>query len=435
MWVWKCVAPHPPIIVPEVGQGRESDAHVTISAMNRLSSILSPLVPDVVFLLSPHAPCSEGLAFTLADRYSGNFSQFGAPERRFGFHGDIPAGEALARSLSQTVPVRVLHSREARLDHGCMVPLSFFPKSWENRVSLIVANPIGLEPEVAYRVGELLRSFEGRGRWGLLASSDLSHRLSPEAPAGYDPIAHSFDDVVVHAIEEGSGTELLSLPESLIERAGECGYRSVAAFLGLSGGERTSVLSYEGPYGVGYCVAYTIPERSVYLPALARYAVGEMLSKKRIPPTPPILDPSYTTAKACFVSLKTCDGNLRGCIGTILPQQNSLVAEVISNAISAALRDPRFPPVDIEELPRLGFSVDVLSEPEDVTNLEDLNPRKFGVILEHGSRRGVLLPDLEGIDTVGEQIRIAAAKAGIRAPEEASVSRFTVERFAERQEA
>lgn len=124
-----------------------------------------------------------------------------------------------------------------------------------------------------------------------------------------------------------------------------------------------------------------------------------------------------------FVTLHK-EGRLRGCIGTIGPTQDSLAEEIIMNAISAAFRDPRFPPVRREELPDITCSVDVLEEPEPVFDMRDLDVKAYGVIVSRGHRRGLLLPNLEGVDTVEEQVDIARQKAGIGPGE-----RFTLERF------
>ena len=136
---------------------------------------------------------------------------------------------------------------------------------------------------------------------------------------------------------------------------------------------------------------------------------------------------------ACFVSLKTHDGQLRGCIGTIEPAKDTLAEEIIANAINAATRDPRFSPVSAEELSQLRYSVDVLSAPEPAT-LEDLDPAVYGVIVEDesGSHRGLLLPDLEGVDTVAKQVEIAARKAGIPPEAPIKLARFRVSRFGEK---
>jgi len=131
---------------------------------------------------------------------------------------------------------------------------------------------------------------------------------------------------------------------------------------------------------------------------------------------------------AAFVCLKK-QGGLRGCIGTFQPTRESLAEEIVSNAISAACRDPRFPPVSSDELEELEVSVDVLSEPEPVHDASQLDPRRYGVIVRRGNRTGLLLPDLEGVDSVEEQLEIARSKAGISPHEPIQLYRFTVNRY------
>ena len=133
---------------------------------------------------------------------------------------------------------------------------------------------------------------------------------------------------------------------------------------------------------------------------------------------------------ACFVSLHKA-GDLRGCIGTLAPTQACLADEIIENAISACSRDPRFPAVEPSELEDIHCSVDVLGEAEDITGPEQLDVKRYGVIVSKGFRRGVLLPDLEGVDTVEEQIAIAKAKAGIASFESCDLQRFEVVRHEE----
>jgi AmmeMemoRadiSam system protein A len=131
-----------------------------------------------------------------------------------------------------------------------------------------------------------------------------------------------------------------------------------------------------------------------------------------------------------FVSLKI-GGQLRGCIGTIAPTQSSIAEEIIANGISAAVRDPRFPPVSLSELPELTYSVDVLGESEQVHSLSMLDIKRYGVIISSGVKRGLLLPDLDGVDSVEEQIDIAMRKGGIQKDDDISVQRFEVVRFRE----
>lgn len=129
-----------------------------------------------------------------------------------------------------------------------------------------------------------------------------------------------------------------------------------------------------------------------------------------------------------FVSIKK-HGELRGCIGTFAPTRENIAEEIVANAISSATRDPRFMPVEPSELDELEYSVDVLTEPEPVESAAQLDPKKYGVIVERGFRRGLLLPDLEGVDSVEEQIKICRAKAGIADDEPIKLYRFQVKRY------
>lgn len=181
-----------------------------------------------------------------------------------------------------------------------------------------------------------------------------------------------------------------------------------------------------------------VAERSVItmvgdpLPGLARLTVETFIPTGRII-DPPADDTGWLSVRAgCFVSIKTLEGDLRGCIGTIEPVRDTLAEEIITNAIGAATRDPRFAPVRADELTRLRYSVDVLAAPEPCL-LEDLDPQTYGVIVEdeHGTRRGLLLPNLEGIEAAAEQVEIAARKAGIAPGAPVKLFRFRSERHSE----
>lgn len=140
------------------------------------------------------------------------------------------------------------------------------------------------------------------------------------------------------------------------------------------------------------------------------------------------LAPELERPAGVFVSLKK-RGQLRGCIGTILPTQASAAQEIIRNAVSAATEDPRFPRVAADELPELDVSVDILGTPERINGLADLDPQKYGVIVRLGVRYGVLLPDLEGVDSAAMQVEIACRKAGIGPDEQVELFRFQVVRY------
>ncbi len=161
---------------------------------------------------------------------------------------------------------------------------------------------------------------------------------------------------------------------------------------------------------------------------LAKKAVEEYVREGKTIKPPVSLLPEMSGKAGVFVCIKK-HGQLRGCIGTYMPSCESIAFETIMNAISTVTRDPRFPPVEEDELDELDYSVDVLTCPEKIKHVDDLDPRKYGIIVDKGQRRGLLLPDLEGVDTVEEQIRIAKLKAGILPHEDAEIYRFEVKRY------
>ena len=161
---------------------------------------------------------------------------------------------------------------------------------------------------------------------------------------------------------------------------------------------------------------------------LAKKSVEEYVRNKRVLPPPDALTPEMAEKAGVFVCLKK-HGELRGCIGTFTPCQENVAVEVIRNAVSASTQDPRFEAVSKDELDELDYSVDVLAPPEEVRDIAGLDPKEFGVILRSGLKRGLLLPDLEGVDSVEDQLRIVRMKAGILPDEPVDIYRFRVRRY------
>lgn len=161
---------------------------------------------------------------------------------------------------------------------------------------------------------------------------------------------------------------------------------------------------------------------------LAKKSVQEFITNRKEIPPPKELTPEMNAKAGAFVSIKK-KGKLRGCIGTFMPCTENVASEIIRNAISAATKDSRFDPVTADELDALEYSVDVLTPPEKVSHTTELDPKKYGVIVVHGSRKGLLLPDLEGVDSVEEQLRIVKMKAWINPDETVEIFRFQVTRY------
>lgn len=474
-FTWAAFTPHPPIIVPEVGRGREKEAAVTLDGVEKLMGHLKEAArPGCILLLSPHQPHVRGSLFlNSAARIRGSLARFGAPGAGADLETPLDFLKSLARHLeAKGIPLTLQEAENLSPDQGSLVPLYYLEKFYGKLPPVILGNALGLDMEGAIGLGEALGEFDDGLSWALLASGDLSHRLTPDAPAGYNSAGRVFDDAVVSAFEKGNSGLLTGLSGKTLEGAGECGLRSALAFLGLCAGP-VEVLSYEGPFGVGYCNAFwKKPEngeapgagetkdggksagvdkqpgaeppdaaaggnesRGHPYPELARLTVKRYLAGESVD----TLEPSSVNAdsalwsgrQACFVSIKKRDGSLRGCIGTILPSYEDIGREIINNAVAAATKDPRFPAMNAAELENVVFSVDVLSKPEEVADISGLDPKKWGIILTKGPRRGLLLPDLEGVDTVARQIDIAARKAGIKDLTGTRVDRFSVTRYKE----
>ena len=164
------------------------------------------------------------------------------------------------------------------------------------------------------------------------------------------------------------------------------------------------------------------------LVSLAKKSIAAFLRNRKEISPPKELTPEMSVKAGVFICLKK-KGNLRGCIGTFMPCTENVAQEIIKNAISAATQDPRFEPVTEDELDELDYSVDVLSPPEKVSDISELDPKKYGVIVVHGARKGLLLPDLDGVDSVEEQLRIAKMKAWINPDEKVEIFRFMVSRY------
>jgi AmmeMemoRadiSam system protein A len=301
----------------------------------------------------------------------------------------------------------------------------------------------GMNAGAHYDFGRIIaEAAENTGRRVIIiASGDLSHKLSKDAPYGFAPEGEKFDKAVTDALSRGNFAALFDVPENIRERAAECGYNSYIILAGCLDKQQKQIkaelFAYECPFGVGYASAgfyigeetdiKTATEQDCYL-ALARRSLEFAVRNNKIMPLPDGLPLELTEKKAgVFVSLHK-NGRLRGCIGTIAPVTENIASEIIQNAVSAGLRDSRFEPVGASELPFLVYKVDVLLPPEIISDPGGLDVKRYGVIVSsrNGNRRGLLLPNLEGVDTIEDQIDIARQKADIPAGSPVRLERFEV---------
>lgn len=261
------VTPHPPIIVPEVGGESLAQAEATVRSMRAVGKRAAQLDPDTIVLMSPHSPLARNqMGVSLASGYRGSLVFFRAPHVRLEAAGDQAVAEAiLEEALDHGIPATITasHGEVVDLDHGAMVPLTYLTGDLARPCRLVLLGFSYLSLEEHVRFGEAV----GRAMIGApvrvvyVASSDLSHRLLPGAPAGYDPRGAEFDQAVADTFAAGDWEALLTIDPGLVRAAGECGYRSLATLSGVvaaleaaGGRTRNRLLSYEGPFGVGYMV-------------------------------------------------------------------------------------------------------------------------------------------------------------------------------------
>jgi AmmeMemoRadiSam system protein A len=449
--------PHPPVIVPEVGMDREKEAKVTIDSMNEVAGELERLQPDTVVIISPHAPMFRDFVFIYDNPIlEGSFQQFGS-DLTLSFEQDSELRIEIEQNMKLKgivgggldAETMKLNGIQNSLDHGCMVPLYYISKKYRT-FKLVSMSCSAFDLQTLYKIGQAIKqSAEKIGRRVVvIASGDMSHKVNSESPYGAVPEGEEFDELVVKLFNEGDVRQLLSIDMMLRSSAAECGYNSIVILCGTFDGQKPDikVLSYEAPFGIGYCVASFYPtdvstenpltsskekDESLHV-KIARTTLENFVRNHKKSGLSNFLsldkgNEIFSKTAGVFVSLKKF-GELRGCIGTTEPTTLSIAEEIIQNAISAGTRDPRFNPVEADELEYLTYSVDVLGEAEPATK-EELNEKKYGVIVEKGYHRGLLLPDLEGVDSVEHQLEIACNKASIDPKEDYDIYKFTVTRY------
>lgn len=452
------MVPHPPLIVPEIGRGEEKKIRNTIDAYDEVAGRIGRLKPDTIVLISPHQTMYvDYFHISPGAGAAGDFGPFGAGQVRLEAAYDTEFVSLLCQyAFGEKLSAGTAGEKDRRLDHGTMVPLYFVNRYWTG-YRLVRIGLSGLPLTEHYRLGQYIQSAADalERKTVLIGSGDLSHRLKADGPYGYQKEGPEYDSRIMDVMERGAFGELLEFSEDFCEKAAECGHRSFVIMAGALDGQKikSERLSYEGPFGVGYGICtYEVcgpdagrrflkayQERSLArlhrqreqedaFVRLARETIEQYVRSKEVLRCPDTLPEEMRKRRAgVFVSLKK-DGRLRGCIGTIQAVQASLAEEIIYNAVSACSKDPRFEPVSQEELEHLTIHVDVLGDTERINSPEELDVKRYGVIVTSGYRRGLLLPNLEGVDTVEEQIAIARQKAGIGGTEEVELERFEVVR-------
>ncbi len=453
------MVPHPPLIIPDVGRGQEKAIQATIDAYHEAAKKIASWKPDTVVVLSPHSIMyADYFHISPGTGARGDFGQFRAPQVKIQVQYDTELVEALSQEAeAREIPAGTMGERDSRLDHATMIPLWFLNHYYTDYKTVRIGLS-GLPLSQHYMLGQCIqKAAELCGRnIVVIGSGDLSHKLKEDGPYGFQKEGPEYDSRIMEVMGAAAFDQLFDFTEEFCDKAAECGHRSFVIMAGTLDrlAVKTEKLSYEGTFGVGYGVCtYEVegraPERDflrqyeekiadeakrrkefedAYV-RLARQTIEAYVGERKQISIPKDLpEEMYESRAGVFVSLKE-EGRLRGCIGTIAPVQKNIAEEIIANAISASTKDPRFHPVQPDELDKLVYSVDVLGTPEAITSPDELDVKRYGVIVTKGRKRGLLLPNLDGVDTVEDQITIAKQKAGISTyDDDVQLERFEVVR-------
>lgn len=260
------IVPHPPIIIPEIGGDRLADVEKTVSSMRQIAEDVAAISPDIMVAISPHSSIAyDAFLIKMNASLEGTFSLFGHSDIGFKLETAMDLAEDIRdRCQNEGIPV-ISHKERAffvddYLDHGVLVPYYFLSQKKTYRIVSVSIS--GLSSELHYAFGKAIGdvSTSDNRKIVFMASGDLSHRLTYEAPAGYSPRGAEFDSIVREIVEKGELEALMKLDDRLVDAAGECGLRSFITLAGVLDGKKYNVrlLSYEGPFGVGYLVAMVL---------------------------------------------------------------------------------------------------------------------------------------------------------------------------------
>lgn len=257
--VFSSICPHPPLLIPTIGDSELEKISSTVKALEKLNKEFVQAKPETVVVISPHAPSlPQAFGIAKAKVLSGNFGQFGDFGTELSFENDIELQKAILEEVKEEkIPIETLDYSD--LDHGSLVPLYYLTKGLTKvKLNVLSFTLLGLKEHFKFgkALGEAIK--HTHKKIAVIASGDLSHRLTFDAPAGYSPRGKEFDEKLVDLLKKKDADGILNLDPELIEEAGECGLRSIIILLGVLDkiDYKPEILSYEGPFGVGYLVVH-----------------------------------------------------------------------------------------------------------------------------------------------------------------------------------
>ena len=454
------VVPHTPFMIPEISREKASKAKNTQEALNSLAVKLSKVNPDVLIFITPQLDTqsdmeSRAIGINCAPSLNGNLRQFKDTTIQYEYNNDFILAHyiiSLCRQIGFPVIVTDRYNQKP-LEYSVVAPLYFLASKLKNKF-LINIRVASFDAAFHYQLGQVIaKTIESCGqKVAVIASGDLAHNLS-EKKENYDPAAKEFDKSIINCLKEVNFDKFSNIPSDIIDKSGEFGYLPIATLLGIFKDTKSKfdLLSYEAPFGLGYMVGvlqpagtqplslgmYDMPKSKVKvsvknLADLARKAVETYITTKEMINVHEMsLKEERAQKSGVFVTINS-KNNLRGCVGTIRAYHENIIEETIQNSISAAVRDKRFAPISKEEFQSLSYAVNIIDEPEVVTDMEEMDPLKYGLIVSNGYRQGILLPNIEGIRTIEEQLGNAMIKADIIQGEPVWLYKFSTKEITEK---
>ena len=462
------VLPHLQVLIPEIGQGKEEKMILTLDSYKDVANRIAAEEPETLLIITSHADAYEDY-FHICKGEGANvtFSDYGVEGINIPMVYDTELVNEIAKVCGEVgIDAGTDGDENEQVDHGTGVPLYYIDPAMKTPYKVVRISMSGLSLLTHYSYGKCIKdAINNLGRKvTVICSGDLSHRLKADGPLGYIKDASVFDTAFTAAMESANFIGLFGFEDELTINAVECVLKCATIMAGTLDGKfvKGELLSYEDTFGVG-CAAFaytidepdstevidgrqfdkllieTIKERldnddnstNEYV-RLAKKAAehytftGEMLSLDNYPYELPAH--MRTKRAGVFVTFKI--GKMtRACMGTLSATQENIAQEIIASTTDACHIDPRFIPVDIEELDALSYQVDILGDFEPIKALSAINVDKHGLCITHGPKTGIVLPGIDGVKDAQDQLKIAKKNSGIEDGEDYNMYRFNVKRY------
>jgi len=254
--VFSAIVPHPPILIPSIGKKNLDQLKATSEAYSELEQNLYASQAETIIIISPHGPLQEkSFTLNLSLEFNADFADFGDLATKFNLSGNVGLAHKIREKMEATAPLNLIS--ESKLDHGASVPLYLLSRHLP-KIKIIPLYYSGLNLIAHYNIGQMIKNelLSSDERIAVVASGDLSHRLTKDAPAGYNPKGKKFDKKLIDNLLKKQAEEIIKFDHNFVADAGECGLKSIVIMLGILEGIKyePELLSYEAPFGVGYLV-------------------------------------------------------------------------------------------------------------------------------------------------------------------------------------